>query len=385
MTALLIKRLVWGNGEQKDFLENVVDEDVNTADEDVNVSDDKDEDKEEDQNADEEDNNEDQNADQEDDNEDQNADQEDDNSKYDDETEDEDDDVCESNYSTFQIDFNKEFQMIFTSPEFKTLYNLYAGLVLLSISAATYNSFTANESYVEIISTPNLPFCEKPFAITPYMAQGASAIAHLPYVPALFLGISYASPEMCDTLNPEFSEFASENRLFLWIQFALQLFTSVGGHMIPNPRAVFSQEISIALAFILLYNFFNLTTPQQSKQLIDAQTVSMIIAMSVAGFLAVGLMPIIFVGFAVAVSLELIVPNSFGLLTPDARLSLLYPFAACVGTLLIETIGCNWLMSNVSANCPWHVAFDILFWQVLASSVDVVILSPRPGRFITAE
>ena len=367
MTALLIKRLVWGNGEHKNILENVVDEDVNTGDEERDSRyDDETEEEEDDQNNEEGEDN-------------------DNEEEVDDNDEEEDDDVCESNYSTFHIDFHKEFQMIFTSPEFKTLYNLYAGLVFLSISAATYNWITMNGNYVDIISTPNLPFCEKPFAITPYMAQGASAIAHLPYVPALFLGISYASPEMCDTLNPECSEFARENRLFLWIQFALQLFTSVGGHMIPNPRAVLSQEISIALAMILLYNFFNLTTPQQSKQMIDAQSVSTIIAISVVGFLSVGLMPIIFIGFAVALSLELVVPNAFGLLTPDARLALLYPFLACIGTLLIETVGCSWLMDNISASCPWHVAFDILFWQVLASSVDVVILSPRPGRFITAE
>ena len=373
MTALLIKRLVWGDGEQKDVLEIVVDEDVTTGDE-VEKDEDKHEEDEEDNENKEEDENEEEDEEEKDEEDEEEKDEEDE-----DESEDE---ILEYNYSTFQLDFHKELQNIFTCPQFKILFNLYAGLVILSISAATYNWFDNNESYIEIASTLNLPFCEKPLAITPYMAQGASAIAHLPYIPALFLGISYASPEMCPTLNPTCSEYANENRLFLWIQFALQLFTSVGGHMIPNPRAVLSQEISIALAFILLYNFFNLTTPYRSKQLIDAKTVSMIIAMSVAGFLSVGLIPIIFVGFGVALSLELIVPNAFGLLTPDARLALLYPFGACVGTLMIETVGCNWLMANVSASCPWHVAFDILFWQVLASSVDVVILSPRPGRFI---
>ncbi|MFY7729256.1 MAG: hypothetical protein ACOVRN_07050, partial [Flavobacterium sp.] len=62
-----------------------------------------------------------------------------------------------------------------------------------------------------------------------------------------------------------------------------------------------------------------------------------------------------------------------------ARLALLYPFGACIVTLLIETLGrtCN--------VCPLYPAFDILFWQVLASSVDVVILSPRPGRFIKSD
>ena len=379
MTALLIKRLVWGNGEQKDVLEIVDDEDVATGADDEN--------KEKDEDDEEKDEDEEKDKDEEEKDKDDDTDEDEDEDKDDeDENEDEsEDEILEYNYSTFQLDFHRELQIIFTSPQFNMLFNLYAGLVMLSISAATYNWFATNQNYVDIITTTNLPFCEKPFAITPYMAQGASAIAHLPYVPALFLGISYASPEMCPTLNPTCNEYANENRLFLWIQFALQLFTSVGGHMIPNPRAVLSQEISIALAFILLYNFFNLTTPQQSKQLIDAKTVSMIIAMSVAGFLSVGLIPIIFVGFGTALSLEMIVPNAFGLLTPDARLALLYPFAACVGTLLIETAGCNWLMSNISSSCPWHVAFDILFWQVLASSVDVVILSPRPGRFITNE
>jgi hypothetical protein len=380
MTALLIKRLVWGDGEQKDVLEKVVDEDVNTGDEDtdtdiVEEKDDGDETGEKDEEKDED----------EDKEEEKDEEKDEDKEEEEEEEEEEEDETIEYNYSTFQLDLYKELKIIFTSPQFKILFNLYAGLVLLSISAATYNWFATNQNYVDIITTTNLPFCEKPFAITPYMAQGASAIAHLPYVPALFLGISYASPEMCPTLNPTCSEYANENRLFLWIQFALQLFTSVGGHMMPNPRAVLSQEISIALAFILLYNFFNLTTPYESKRLIDAKTVSMIIAMSVAGFLSVGLIPIIFVGFGTALSLEMIVPNAFGLLTPDARLALLYPFAACVGTLLIETAGCNWLMSNISSSCPWHVAFDILFWQVLASSVDVVILSPRPGRFITNE
>ena len=243
------------------------------------------------------------------------------------------------------------------------------------MSLTTYER-SLDESYV---TTPNLPFCEKPFSVTPFMAQGASAIAHLPYVPALLLGISYASHEMCPTLNPDCYSYTHENRLFLWIQFALQLFTSVGGHMIPNPRVVLSQEISIALSFILLYNFFNLTTPQKSKSAIDSQTVSMVIALCVSGFLTVGLIPVMAVGFIIASTLEFIIPGAFSLLTPKGRLILLYSFLTCAVSLLIETIGCNWLFSD---DCPWHVIFDILFWQVLGSAVDVVILSPRPGRFL---
>ncbi|MFY7731345.1 MAG: hypothetical protein ACOVRN_17630, partial [Flavobacterium sp.] len=40
MTALLIKRLVWGDGEQKDVLETIDSEDVNTGVEDKNEGDD---------------------------------------------------------------------------------------------------------------------------------------------------------------------------------------------------------------------------------------------------------------------------------------------------------------------------------------------------------
>lgn len=136
-----------------------------------------------------------------------------------------------------------------------------------------------------------------------------------------------------------------------------------------------SRDISMALSLMLLYNFHNITTPTRS---IDARTVSMVIALSVAGYLAVGAIPIIVIIFAMAILLETIIPDSFGLLTPDARLMLLYPFVACAVTLLVETIG-------LSATYPWHVVYDILLWQVLGSTVDVVILSPRPGRFIMAE
>jgi hypothetical protein len=379
MTLLLIKRLVWGHGKDKDVLNIVDEEDVTIEDEktesDVNTGLVTEEEKAEDREKDEDEEEEEEEEEEDDEKEDTD----------DEEEEDSDDDIYQPDCSTFQFDFYKDIQIIVARPEFKQLYHLYTLLVMLSFSVAVYNSSSSYDYLTEVALTPNLPFCEKPFAITPYMAQGASAIAHLPYVPALFLGISYASPEMCDTLNPATNKYAIENRLFLWVQFTLQLFTSFSGHVIPNPRFMLSQEISIALAFILLYNFFNLTTPQQSKKYLDAQAVSMVIAISIGGFLAVGLMPIIFIGFAASLLLEMVIPNSFGLLTPDARLALLYPFCACVVTLLVENIGCDWLLDNISPNYPWHVTFDILFWQVLGSSVDVVLLSPRPGRFITSD
>jgi hypothetical protein len=178
---------------------------------------------------------------------------------------------------------------------------------------------------------------------------------------------------MCETLNPECNSYARDNRLFLWIQFALQLFTSV---VSLDTRAFLSDEISIALSYILLYNFFNLTTPNVSKNTIDTQSVSLVIALCASGFLAVGLLPVILVGFILAISVEFIIPGSFSLLTQKGRLILLYSFLTCMVSLLIETISC------VSDDCPWHVVFNLLFWQVLGSVVDVVILTPRPGHLL---
>ena len=274
--------------------------------------------------------------------------------------ENEDQEIRECN---FQYDFNSELCKIFTSPQFRVVFNLYAGLVILSISATTYNWFTSDIMYTSI---PALPFCEKTFTSNTHILQRASAIAHLPYVPALFLGISYESPEILHITS------SKETRLFLWVQFAMQLFTSFGDHIMANSL---SRDISTALSLMLLYNFYNITTPTQS---IDARSASVVIAISVAGYLASGTIPIIVIGFTMAILLEAIIPNSFGLLTPDARLMLLYPFVACAVTLLVETIG-------LSSTYPWHVVYDIIFWQVLGSTVDVVILSPRPGRFIMAE
>ena len=272
-------------------------------------------------------------------------------------------------HSRFEVDFYKEIRHVLSKVQFNTIFYSYIAFVALSISLSTYNWILDNLYTIP----PNIPFYEKLLSITSFMVNGTFTITHLPYIPSLFLGISYVSPEMCVTLDPECNSYAHENRLFLWIQFALQLFTSVGG---PNMRAGLSQEISIGLSFILLYNFFNLTTSNSSKTKIDSHIVSMVIALCVPGFLTVGLLHVKLIGFVIAVALEFIIPGAFSLLTAKGRLILLYSFLICVISLLIETIGC---VSH------WHVVFDLLFWQVLGSVVDIVILSPRPGRFLLSE
>ena len=393
MTILLIKSLIWGDGEKKEILENVIDEDIDdagaaapptppTSDDDTDEDTDEDADKDADEDIDEDT---DEDAD-EDTDEDTDEDADEDTDEYTDEDTDEytDEDTdaggvrgaaapaedetleCEQIHSRFEVDFYKEIRYVLTSFQFNFIFYSYMAFVGLSMAITTYN-WSLDESYT---TTPNLPIYEKPFSVTPFVEKRSSAIAHLPYVPSLLLGISYASPEMCVTLDPECNSYAHENRLFLWIQFALQLFTSVGGQ---NLTDGLSQQISIGLSFILLYNFFNLTTSNSSKSKVDSHIVSMVIALCVPGFLTIGLLPVMLVGFIVASSLEFIIPGAFSLLTPKGRLILLYSFLTYTVSLLIETIGC---VSH------WHVVFDLLFWQVLGSVIDVMILSPRPGRFL---
>jgi hypothetical protein len=268
---------------------------------------------------------------------------------------------------------------------------LYISLVVATISFASYRTsydsafFYAQQTlYLELALTPNLPFCEPPFVATQYMAQGASAMAHLPYVPSLLLGISYASPELMPALNVHSNIYASENRALLWLQFSLHLFTSVGGHMLPNPRAVFCQEISIALAFALLYKIFALTTTESAKRRIGARNVTAFVTACIIGYLTVGLMPIIFTCFLLVVVMQFVVKDSFGLITPHGRRVLLYIFGVASTVLVLETVCCDWLFQHVSSKCPYHLLFDLLFWQVLGSAVDVVVLSPRPSKFLLA-
>ena len=243
----------------------------------------------------------------------------------------------------------------------------YFVLALMSISYNTYH-FILSDAYIANALTPNLPFCETPFASTQYMAQGASALAHLPYVPTLLLGISYASSEMMATVE--------QHRGLLWTQFALQLYTSVCGHMLPNPSAVFCQEISIVLAFVLLYQIFMATTSETAKQQFAWTNVVLFIATCLAGYLILGLMPIVFMSFAIVMVFCIAFPDAFGLITPYGRHILLRIFGLSVCVLALETAGCDWLQTNMSVECPYHLLFDLLFWQVLGSAVDVVVLSP---------
>jgi hypothetical protein len=255
------------------------------------------------------------------------------------------------------------------------LYFLVSGLFAAYMSVQPFINF-------EQAMTPNLPFCETPFAVTPYMAQGASAMAHLPYVPVLLLAIGSVSPETIPALDNRINPRAHKIKHMLWIQTGLQTISSIGGHMLPNPRVVMNQEISIVIAFLLLYSFFDLTTPKRSRCIVDFKAFAGVAAMSIVGYLWVGLMPVIFTVFAASLAMSYTIKYAFGLLTPYSRTKLLYIFVPTAAVLAVETVACDWLLANVSYLLPWHLLFDILFWQVLGSAIDVIVISPVPGRFM---
>jgi hypothetical protein len=254
-------------------------------------------------------------------------------------------------------------------------YFLVSGLFAAYISVKPFIDY-------EQAMTPNLPFCETPFAVTPYMAQGASAMAHLPYVPVLLLAIGSVSSETIPALDNRTNPRAHKIKQMLWIQTGLQTITSFGGHMLPNPRIVMNQETSIAIAFLLLYSFFDLTTSERSRWFVDFNAFVIFAFLSIFGYVWFGLMPVIFTVFAASLGMSYTVKGAFGLLTPYSKTTLLYIFVPTATVLAVETVACDWLLKNVSYLLPWHLLFDILFWQVLGSAIDVIVISPLPGRFM---
>jgi len=254
-------------------------------------------------------------------------------------------------------------------------YFFVSGLFAVYISLQPFIDY-------EQAMTPNLPFCETPFAVTPYMAQGASAMAHLPYVPVLLLAIGSISPETIPSLDTRMNHRAHKIKRMLLIQTGLQTITSLGGHMLPNPRIVMNQETSIAVAFLLLYSFFDITTPEKSRWIIEFGSFATVGFLSILGYLWFGLMPVIFTVFVASLVMSYTIKDAFGLLTPYSRSTLLYIFLPTATVLAVETVACDWLLTNVSYLLPWHLLFDILFWQVLGSTIDVIVITPVPGRFM---
>ncbi|GMH54612.1 hypothetical protein TL16_g01710 [Triparma laevis f. inornata] len=242
--------------------------------------------------------------------------------------------------------------------------------------------------YVQNAMEPNLPFCEQPFAASPWMAQGASAMAHLPFFQSIILALAYFSPTVIPTLDENNVNHGGKRdavalKRLLWTQWALQFYTSVGGHMLPNPRMIANQEFSISLAFAFLFQLVKFTTDERYN-LLDWKIAATITGFLVALFLTIGLMPVIFLGFFGAVIIGTMFEGAFGRFKPYASKLLLMCFVPTIAILAVETTACDYLQEHVSASAPWHFAFDVALWQVVGSALNVVLITPAPGPFLTA-
>ena len=215
-------------------------------------------------------------------------------------------------------------------------------------------------------SLVNLPFCETPYALSPYVPQLASAAAHFPYIPLMLLGVLWGAPSVFRAP----SDTICTTKSMLLIQLVLQLSTCIG-HIIPNPRALLIQEISILSTMsYLIYVHHAFTTGVKYR----FRTSVLISGIMVGGFLVCGLMPLIAISAICVGTTVVLIPNAFDRLTSRSKRVLMGMMCFAIAELLVEESQCSRLMT-VSRTFPWHVMFDILFWQVIATIPPLILLS----------
>jgi hypothetical protein len=223
-----------------------------------------------------------------------------------------------------------------------------------------YRDWKANASLV------NLPFCESPYALSPYVPQLASAAAHFPYIPLMMLGVLLGAPSVFCASEATIRT----TKTMLFIQLVLQSATFVG-HIIPNPRALLIQEVSIlATMSYLIYVHHAFTTGVKYR----FRTSLLISSVMVGGFLTVGLMPLIAISAVCVGTTVVLIPNAFDRLTRRSARLLMGLMCFAIAELLVEESQCDRLLV-VSKTFPWHVLFDILFWQVIATIPPMILLS----------
>lgn len=230
----------------------------------------------------------------------------------------------------------------------------------IEIASDAYHNWKINASLV------NLPFCETPYALSPYVPQLASAAAHFPYIPMMMLGVLYGAPSVFGAQK----DIISTTKTMLCIQLVLQSSTCIG-HIIPNPRSLLIQEVSIlATMSYLIYVHHAFTDGVKYR----FRTSLLISGVMVGGFLACGLMPLIAISAVCVGTTVVLIPNAFDRLTSRSRRVLMGMMCFAIAELLVEESQCSRLMS-ISRTFPWHVLFDILFWQVIATIPPLILLS----------
>jgi hypothetical protein len=198
----------------------------------------------------------------------------------------------------------------------------------------------------------------------------ASALAHFPYVAIVLVTIHKSAPGIING-------FTQEKINFLMLEIALQLVTLVG-HVVPNPKSFMIQEMSIVLTLSWIYKFCCLTTTRDQQP--NQQILLFGVLGLVLGMYVVGLQPAIFVGLVIIIGLFATGHRVLNKLTSKSKLLLGALSGLTFFTLGIEGMFCSSL-SNWMA-IPWHLPFDILFWQVIGSMTNVLILAPQGSSWI---
>ena len=144
------------------------------------------------------------------------------------------------------------------------------------------------------------------------------------------------------------------------------------GHVIPNPRIFLIQEISIILTISWLYVFCKLTSSQNnilSDRIIYAPITFMIISMYLIGLQSTINISSPPIGLFLMSRYQIM-----NKLTSKANYIVKSLFLLSFFILTLENIYCENLLS-ISKIFPWHFIFDILFWQIFSTSMDVIVLS----------
>ena len=149
--------------------------------------------------------------------------------------------------------------------------------------------------------------------------------------------------------------------------------------MLPNPRMIMNQEVSIAAGYAVLFVMLKYTTEDPDGN-VSLKAGAVLCLTPVALFFTIGLKPLLFLSAFGALALSAAVKSAFGRFTPRASKTMLAVFIPAMLILAAESLVCTHLQS-VSRAVPWHLAFDLLFFQVLGTVVDVVMISP-PGLYL---
>lgn len=232
-----------------------------------------------------------------------------------------------------------------------------------------------------------LPFCEAPYQFSKHVAQLPSAILHMPLV---LVAMLWCRRRELRAMRPE--------QLHVLVGlFVFQMWTGIG-HIVPNPRKLFVQDISIVMSMFVLRGFVNAMTSNRSQHVGDAVFLKMLVFM-LSSYAVFGLMPTI-IGAAVMYvtclnfmfnvkkvcqpgcaqrSLRSAIRSTMPDLTDRGKVVLGLLLALSVTVLALEVHLCRLLLAY-SSSVSWHAPFDLMFWQGFWALVAVAAMS-KPGSF----